>query len=52
MWVRGSSIGIKNLAIVYPGVFIANRIGWNFYKTNALWILGLPEDIPGLELLG
>ena len=27
LWVSGSSIGIKNLAKLYPGVFIADRIG-------------------------
>ena len=32
LWVRGSSIGIKNLAILYPGVFIADRIGQSFGK--------------------
>ena len=44
LWVRGSSIGIKNLAILYLGVFIADKIGLNFAKllTTNLWILGLP----------
>ena len=44
LWVRDSNIGIKNLAILYPGVFIADRIDWNFSKllTTGLWILGLP----------
>ena len=36
------SIGIKNLAILYPVVFIADRIGRNYGKllTTGLWILG------------
>ena len=40
----GSSIGIKNLAKWYPGVFIADRVGLNFGKLSAtvLQILGLP----------
>ena len=25
LWVRGSIIGIKNLAILYPGLFIADK---------------------------
>ena len=43
-WVRGSSIGIKNLAILYWGVFIVDWISRNFGKllTTSLWILGLP----------
>ena len=44
LWVRRSSIGIKNLARLNPVVFIADRIGQNFGKllTTGLWILGLP----------
>ena len=44
LWVKRSSKGIKNLAILYPAVFITDRIGWNFGKllTTGLWILGLP----------
>ena len=44
LWISGSSIGIKNLAELYPGVFIADRIGWNFgtLLIMGLWILGLP----------
>ena len=44
LYVWGSSIGIKNLAILYPGLIAADRIGWNFCKllTTSLWILGLP----------
>ena len=43
LWVNGSNIGIKNLAKLYPGVFIADRIGGNFGKLLATssWILGL-----------
>ena len=43
VWGRGSSIGIKNLAIIYAGVFKVNKIGQNFEKllTTNLWILGL-----------
>ena len=39
LWVRGSSIGIKNLAILYPGVFIADRASRNFdyLITTGLW---------------
>ena len=50
----GSSIGIKILAILYLGVFIADRIGRSFNKllTTGLWILELPESIPGVEPLG
>ena len=32
LWVRGSSIGIENLAILYSGVFTADKIGRNFGK--------------------
>ena len=41
---KGSSIGIKNFAILYPGLFITGRMGQNFSKlsTAGLWILGLP----------
>ena len=27
LWVSGYSIGIKNVAKLYPGVFIADKIG-------------------------
>ena len=48
--LSGSSIRIKNLAKLYPGVFIADRISRNFSKllTTGLWILGLPQSIHGL----
>ena len=44
LYVKGSSIGIKYLAVLYTGVFKADRIGQNFSKllTAGLWILGLP----------
>ena len=44
LWVRGSGIGMKNLAKLYPGVFITDGIGRNFGKLLAagLWILRLP----------
>ena len=52
LWVGGSRIGIKNWAILYPYIFIADKIGRNFGKllATALWILGLAEGIPGLEV--
>lgn len=42
--VRGSSIVIKNLAILYPELFIADKIGLNLDNLSAtsLWILELP----------
>ena len=51
--VRGSSIVIKNLAILYPGLFIADKIRLNLdnLSTTSLWILELPESINGLEPL-
>lgn len=50
LWVRDSSIGIRNLAILYPGVLITDRIGRHFGKflATGLWILGLPQSIHGL----
>ena len=40
----GSSIGIENLTIFYPALFIADRIDRNFgrFLATGLWILGLP----------
>ena len=32
LWVRGSSMGIKNVAILCPAVFKADKIGRNFGK--------------------
>ena len=48
--LSGSSISIKNIAKLYPGVLIADRISRNFSKllTTGLWILGLPQSIHGL----
>ena len=51
LWVKGSKIGIKNFARLYPGVLIAERIGLNLgiLSTTGLWTSGLPYRIPGLE---
>ena len=37
LWVRGSSTGIRSLAILYPGVFLADRIDEN--KNKNIWYL-------------
>ena len=48
------NIDIKNSAILYPVVFIADKIGRNYGKllTTGLWIFGLPKSIPDLKSLG
>ena len=51
LWVRGTSIIVKTIAILHPGIFIADKICENFSKllTAGLWVLGLPWSIPGLD---
>ena len=51
--VRGSSKFIKNVAIFYQGIFIADKVDQNFGNLfmTGLWVLGLYQ-YPGVERSG
>ena len=52
--MSGDKIGFKYLANKHVGVFIADKIGWNFgvLSTTVLCTWGLSQKIPGVVPTG